>query len=62
MYVLLFGIGSTLSMAALSGVLGWPLARLGTHHSVTRGISLAVGVVSVGIGIWWGLPLVLRLR
>ena len=62
MYVLLFGIGSTLSMAALSGVLGWPLARLGSHHGVTRGISLAVGVLSIGIGIWWGLPLVRQLR
>ena len=59
MYVLLFGIGSTLSMAVLSGVLGWPLARLGAHHRVARGISLAVGVVSIGIGIWWGLPVVL---
>jgi hypothetical protein len=58
MYVLLFGIGSTLSMAALSGVLGWPLARLGAHHRVARGISLAVGVVSIGIGIWWGMRLV----
>jgi hypothetical protein len=59
-YVLLFGVGSTLSMAALSGVLGWPLARLGTHHRVARGISFAVGCVSIGIGIWWGLPLVWR--
>jgi high-affinity nickel-transport protein len=55
MYVLLFGIGSTLSMATLSGLLGWPLARLGTHHRVARGISLAVGFVSIGIGIWWGI-------
>jgi hypothetical protein len=58
MYVLLFGVGSTLSMAALSGVLGWPLARLGTHHRVARGISVAVGVVSIGIGIWWGVKMV----
>ncbi len=58
MYVLLFGIGSTLSMAALSGLLGWPLARLGTHHRVARGVSFVVGCVSIAIGIWWGLPLV----
>jgi high-affinity nickel-transport protein len=58
MYVLLFGIGSTFSMAALSGVLGWPLARLGAHHRVARGISLVVGVMSIGIGIWWGAKLV----
>ena len=61
MYVLLFGIGSTLSMAALSGVLGWPLARLGAHHRVSRAISLVVGVVSIAIGIWWGLPLVFQM-
>lgn len=58
MYVLLFGVGSTLSMAALSGLLGWPLARLGTHHQVARGISVAAGVVSIGIGIWWGARMV----
>jgi len=36
MYVLLFGLGSTLGMAALSGLLGWPLARLGAHHRVAQ--------------------------
>ena len=29
-YISLFGLGSTLGMAALSGVLGWPMARLGS--------------------------------
>jgi hypothetical protein len=61
MYVLLFGIGSTLGMAALSGLLGWPLARLGAHHRVARTISVAVGCVSIVIGFMWGLPLVWRL-
>ena len=61
MYVLLFGIGSTLGMAALSGLLGWPLARLGAHHRVARTISVAVGCVSIVMGILWGLPLVWRL-
>ena len=28
-YLALFGIGSTLGMAALSGLLGWPIARVG---------------------------------
>ena len=58
MYVLLFGIGSTVSMAALSGLLGWPLARLGTHHRIARAVSLAVGCVSIVLGIMWGLPLI----
>lgn len=56
-YVLLFGIGSTLSMAALSGLLGWPLARLGSHHRVARSVSLTVGCVSVALGIAWGVRL-----
>src|SRR5262249_56190029 len=31
-YMALFGLGSTLGMAALSGLLGWPLARLGANQ------------------------------
>jgi hypothetical protein len=60
-YMLLFGLGSTLGMAALSGLLGWPLGRLARHESVTRGVSLAVGCGSTLLGLWWGYPLVARL-
>ena len=59
-YMLLFGLGSTAGMAALSGLLGWPLARLGAHEHVTRGISFVVGCTSVALGIVWGYPLVAR--
>ena len=59
-YVLLFGVGSTLSMAALSGVLGWPLARLGAHHRVARSVSVVVGCLSIALGIVWGWPLLQR--
>ena len=54
-YVILFGLGSTLSMAALTGVMGWPLARLGHHALIGRTISLAVGAVSTVIGLAWGI-------
>jgi High-affinity nickel-transport protein len=54
LYVALFGLGSTLGMAALSGLLGWPLARLGTYESVSRFVSIAVGCISLGIGAYWG--------
>jgi hypothetical protein len=60
-YMALFGIGSTVSMAALSGLLGWPLARLGTHERFLRGISFTVGTMSVLLGLAWGYPLVARL-
>ena len=54
-YLLLFGVGSTVGMAALSGLLGWPIARLGAHHVVARAFSLAAGSVSVGLGLALGL-------
>lgn len=60
-YLVLFGLGSTLGMAALSGLLGWPMARLGSNCIVGRAVSMAVGAVSVGIGVAWGYPLVSRL-
>jgi hypothetical protein len=60
-YMVVFGLGSTLGMAALSGLLGWPLARAGSHRGLARGLSLAVGCVSTTIGLVWGYPLLGRL-
>jgi high-affinity nickel-transport protein len=60
-YMAVFGVGSTVGMAALSGVLGWPLARIGGHRRVARGISLAVGCVSTMLGLAWGYPLIARI-
>jgi hypothetical protein len=60
-YMALFGLGSTLGMAALSGLLGWPLARIGAHDGVVRTISFAVGSLSVVLGLVWGYPLVTRM-
>jgi High-affinity nickel-transport protein len=60
-YMALFGLGSTIGMAALSGLLGWPLARLGANRTLARMISMTVGVVSTGLGIVWGYPLVTRI-
>jgi High-affinity nickel-transport protein len=57
-YMALFGLGSTIGMAALSGLLGWPLARLGTHHVVARGITLLVGCTSTALGLFWAYPLI----
>jgi hypothetical protein len=60
-YLALFGLGSTLGMTMLSGVLGWPIARVGGHRSTVRGLSLAVGCVSSMLGLFWGYPLIVRL-
>jgi nitrile hydratase accessory protein len=60
-YLALFGIGSTVGMVALSGLLGWQIARMGSDRSVVRTFSLAVGCVSTVLGVFWGYPLLIRL-
>jgi high-affinity nickel-transport protein len=60
-YIALFGLGSTVGMAMMSGALGWPIAHLGSHHRVARSLSMVVGFLSIGLGVVWGYPLVLRL-
>jgi hypothetical protein len=56
-YMIVFGLGSTLGMAALSGLLGWPLARAGQNPRLARALSLAVGCTSTVLGIAWGYPI-----
>src|SRR5450631_2776220 len=53
-YMAVFGLGSTLGMASLSGLLGWPLARLGAHQAVARAMSLVVGCASTALGVYYG--------
>lgn len=60
-YLALFGLGSIVGMAALSGVLGWPVARFGSRRAVGRGVSLLLGCISIGLGLVWGYPLMARL-
>jgi len=56
-YLALFGLGSTVGMVALSGLLGWQIARMGSDRSVVRTFSLAVGCVSTVLGLFWAYPL-----
>jgi nitrile hydratase accessory protein len=60
-YLALFGAGTTVGMAVLSGLLGWPLARLGAHSAVARALAIAVGSVSTVLGLLWSYPLIERL-
>jgi nitrile hydratase accessory protein len=59
-YLALFGLGSTLGMIALSGLLGWQIARLGFERRVVRTFLLAVGCASTVLGLFWGYPLLSR--
>jgi ABC-type nickel/cobalt efflux system permease component RcnA len=60
-YVALFGLGSIVGMAALSGAAGWPLSRMGRHPAVARVIMTATGAFACGLGLVWGVPLVREL-
>src|SRR5947207_4819324 len=60
-YMVVFGAGATLGMAALSGLLGWPIARISRHRRRSRGVSMAVGCTSIVLGVAWGYPLVARM-
>jgi nitrile hydratase accessory protein len=60
-YLALFGAGTTIGMAALSGLLGWPLARLGANSAVARALAITVGSVSTVLGLLWSYPLIERL-
>jgi nitrile hydratase accessory protein len=60
-YLALFGVGTTIGMAGLSGLLGWPLARLGANSAVARALAITVGSVSTVLGLLWSYPLIERL-
>jgi hypothetical protein len=56
-YLFVFGLGSVLGMAAISGLAGWPLAQLGRNPRVGRGVMFATGAWSTLLGFMWGVPL-----
>jgi hypothetical protein len=60
-YLALFGLGSTIGMAVLSGLLGWPLTRFGQDSARLRAVSFGVGCVSILLGWSWGHSAVGRL-
>jgi hypothetical protein len=53
-YIALFGAGSIAGMALLTGLAGAPLMRLARVPRVASALLLVTGLVSTGIGAWWG--------
>jgi hypothetical protein len=49
-----------LGMALLSGLVGWPLARVGQRPAVARLLGGATGLFSIALGFFWGWPLLGR--
>jgi hypothetical protein len=54
LYIVLFGIGSVIGMAGLTGLAGWPLTRLDANGRLSRGLSTATGSFSLLLGAAWG--------
>ena len=54
MYIGLFGLGSVIGMAALTGLAGWPLARLDAKGGLPRWMLGATGGFSLLLGLTWG--------
>lgn len=53
-YIALFGAGSVVGMALLTGLAGVPLMRLARAPRVAAGLLAVAGLLSVGVGLWWG--------
>jgi len=60
-YTVVFGSGSVLGMAMLSGLAGWPMARLLRTPRARGWASAAAGMLSVTMGLLWGWPLLPKL-
>jgi hypothetical protein len=60
-YIGFFGLGSVLGMAALSGLVGAPLARFTARKPVQVAALVATGALSLAVGVAWGWPLLSRI-
>ena len=60
-YIALFGVGSVVGMSVLSGLAGWPLARLARRPSAARLLFGTVGAATAIMGLAWGWPALDRL-
>ena len=55
LYIALFGAGSAIGMACLTGLAGWPLARLSrSSPRLLSGVTGAAGAISLLLGAFWG--------
>jgi hypothetical protein len=60
-YMGLFSAGSIVGMCVLSGLAGWPLARIARHPRAARMLLGTVGAASAVLGLIWGWPVAGRL-
>lgn len=56
-FVGLFGLGSILGMAALTGLAGFPIARMSRNRTLSRTLLATTGAFSLVFGLFWGFPI-----
>jgi len=52
-FIALFGVGSIAAMSAISGLAGWPLARVARRPAAARVLLAIAGTTSVVLGLVW---------
>ena len=52
-FVLFFGCGSAIGMAAMAGLAGWPLARFVQTPAAGAALSAVTGVAALVLGVVW---------
>ncbi len=60
-FMVVFGLGSTIGMAAVAGIAGWPLARMVQTRLAMAALSGGAGLAAITVGMLWGFPLLVRL-
>ena len=60
-FMLLFGLGSTVGMATIAGLAGWPLAKLAQRPWAMAGLRVATGVAAIIFGMTYARPQMLVL-
>lgn len=60
-YIAVFGCGSVVGMALLTGLAGLPLRRLAQLPRFAAGLLGVAGLVSIAVGLWWGVESLGRL-
>jgi hypothetical protein len=60
-YMALFSAGSIVGMCVLSGLAGWPLARVARSPRAARVLLGTVGAASAALGVIWAWPIAGRL-
>jgi len=52
-FIGLFGFGSIAAMSAISGLAGWPLARVARRPAAARVLLTVAGTTSIALGVAW---------